>query len=87
MEENIAKRLEALEKTVYENGFTQLQETVTELKRIVEGDPKLRVPPLRDTVEELDTAYHRAKWIVATLAVSNIGGLVGIASLLLGVAK
>ena len=84
---NIEGRLTKLEGVVYHNGLGQLQASVAELTRVVDGDEKLNVPPLRDTVEELDTAYRRAKWVVATLAISNVGGLVGIASLLLGVGK
>lgn len=81
---DVVNRLEALESVVCQNGINQLQESVTELTRIIEGDQKLNVLPLRDTVAELDMAYRRAKWVVGTLVVSNVGGLIGIASLLLG---
>lgn len=83
--EDLELRIVALEKAVFENGLRDMQKSVEELNRIVNGDPKLDVPPLRSTVGKLDIAYKRAKWVVGTLAVSNVGGLIGIVSLLLGI--
>jgi len=87
----IEQRIEKIEGALFANGLKRdmatLSETVKLLSRVVDGDARLGVRPLRETVAELDQAYTRAKWVVATLAVSNVGGIVGIISLLVGSAK
>jgi len=69
---------------VLDNGLTcdieSTKEMAQELKRLVQGDPGLKVPSLRDVVSSLTdeinkikTSMDRAKWFMIGSGAANLG--------------
>lgn len=75
----LLQRISSLE----ENIQTDHAELVS-LKRVVLGDASLNVPPIRDELTLLITAYRRAKWVIGTLGLTNATTLFAVARALLG---
>lgn len=87
-------RVAALEEAVAHLNKRQGEQgkTLDSLATILQGDPRLNVPPLRDDVKALSEELHgvqrnldRAKWVAVGLGTtSGLATLTQIASLILG---
>ncbi len=73
--DGIAEKVHLLDNLNGEN-YRSLTQTVSELNKIVHGDERLGIPPLRTQVREIYTFYDRARWALGVLGITNIGFII-----------
>lgn len=84
----LIQRIEALEEAIkvvalLEERVSANSAALLELTRILKGDPDLKVPPLRadvlalrESIENIQQTYDRAKWIAIGLGATNAGAVI-----------